>query len=75
MIRLDLIDIAPGPARPGGTLSAILFAMVFLVLLGAALAVFLWFRKRSIHSPEIVHRETFAPAQGNPIQPNNPNQL
>lgn len=47
------IDIAPDPASVGVVAVVILFVVGFVVLLAAALVVFLWYRKRSLRHLEM----------------------
>jgi hypothetical protein len=53
MARFAIIDIAPDPAGVGVVAAVILFVVGFVVLLAAALVVFLWYRKRSMRHREI----------------------
>ena len=52
-MRLALIDVAPDPVGLGVVAAVILFVVGFIVLLAAALVVFLWYRKRSVRHLEI----------------------
>lgn len=53
MSRSAIIDIAPDPAGVGVVAMVILLVIGFVVLLAAALVVFLWYRKRSMRHLEI----------------------
>ena len=50
---LAFIDAAPDPVSLGIVAVVILFVIGFVVLLAAALVVFLWFRKRSMRHLEM----------------------
>jgi len=50
---LAFIDAAPDPVSLGIVAVVILFVIGFVVLLAAALVVFLWYRKRSMRHLEI----------------------
>lgn len=51
--RLAIIDVAPDPVGVGVVAAVILFVIGFVLLLAAALVVFLWYRKRSMRHSEI----------------------
>ena len=51
--NLAFIDAAPDPVSLGIVAVVILFVIGFVVLLAAALVVFLWYRKRSMRHLEI----------------------
>lgn len=53
MASLAFIDVAPDPAGLGIVAVVILFVIGFVILLAAALLVFLWYRKRSMRHLEI----------------------
>jgi hypothetical protein len=53
MASFGLIDVAPDPVSLGIVAVVILFVIGFVVLLAAALVVFLWYRKRSLRHLEI----------------------
>lgn len=53
MANLGLIDVAPDPAGMGIVAVVVLLVIGFVVLLAAALVVFLWYRKRSMRHLEI----------------------
>lgn len=53
MSALLLIDAAPDPVSLGIVAVVVLLVLGFVVLLAAALVVFLWFRKRSMRHLEI----------------------
>jgi len=50
---LVFIDVAPEPVGMGVVAVVILFVIGFVILLAAALVIFLWFRKRSMRHLEI----------------------
>lgn len=50
---LAFIDAAPDPVSLGIVAVVILFVIGFVVLLAAALVVFLWYRKRSMRHLEM----------------------
>jgi hypothetical protein len=52
-LSLLLIDAAPDPVSLGIVAVVILLVIGFVVLLAAALVVFLWYRKRSMRHLEI----------------------
>lgn len=52
---LLIIDAAPDPVGLGMVAVVILLVIGFVVLLAAALVVFLWYRKRSLRHLEINH--------------------
>ena len=75
MALLNVIDVAPNPVGPAGIeilAIVILFVIGFIVLLAAALVVFLWFRKRRLRGSEMIRQDNY-PAV-NPAQVNSPNQ-
>jgi hypothetical protein len=53
MAGLALIDAAPDPASLGIVAVAVLLVISFVILLAAALVIFLWYRKRSMRHLEI----------------------
>ena len=53
MASLGLIDAAPDPVSLGIVAVVIVLVIGFVVLLAAALVVFLWYRKRSLRHLEI----------------------
>lgn len=53
MFLFELIDAAPDPVSIGVVAAVVLFVVGFVVLLAAALVVFLWYRKRSMRHLEI----------------------
>ncbi len=70
-----LLDVAPSPAGNGVLLAAIvLFVVGFVVLLAAGLVVFLWYRKRSLRSVEMIRPDALSAAGAEHTQPSNPNQ-
>ena len=74
MIPMSLIDIRPDPSGVGVALSAILFVIGLVVLLVGAFGFFLWYRKRSLRTLEMLRPESLAIAPSERIQPSNPNQ-
>ena len=71
-MTLILIDIPPDPAGMGLVPAVLLLIMGFILLLAAALVVFLWYRKRGLrHVPMM---RTDATPTGS-AQPSKPNQL
>ena len=50
---LAFIDAAPDPVSLGIVAVVILFVIGFVVLMAAALVVFLWYRKRSMRHLEM----------------------
>ena len=53
MTAILAIDAAPDPVSLGIVAVVIVFVIGFVVLLAAALVVFLWYRKRSMRHLEI----------------------
>ena len=74
MISMSLIDIRPDPSGMGVALSVILFVIGLVVLLVGAFGFFLWYRKRSMRTLEMLRPASLATAPGERIQPSNPNQ-
>jgi hypothetical protein len=75
MALLSLIDVAPNPVGPAGLgilAVVILFVVSFIVLLAAALVVFLWFRKRRLGGSEMTRPDIHPTVS--PVQLNSPNQ-
>ena len=75
MIRwAALIDLAPDPVATGvGIVVAIvLFVIASVILLAAALVLFLWIRKRRLRDREMVRPD--ASPRLDPLQANQPNQ-
>ena len=50
---LGFIDAAPDPVSLGIVAVVILFVIGFVIMLAAALVIFLWYRKRSMRHLEI----------------------
>ncbi|MDX6384410.1 MAG: hypothetical protein QOK48_1983 [Blastocatellia bacterium] len=71
MLHLVLFDVAPDPVSGGaGALVTVLLLVIgSLMLLAAALVVFLWYRKRSFRGVEMIR-----PDVESIVQPSNPNQ-
>ena len=67
-----LIDAAPDPVSIGIVLAVIFFVIAAVILIAGALVFFLWYRKRSRRSQEMI-RPDDAPNQY-PTHLNNPNQ-
>lgn len=72
MALLSFTDIAPNPVGIGIAAVVILFVIGFIVLLTAALVVFLWFRKRRLRGSEMIRPDDYSAL--NPAQVNSPNQ-
>ena len=53
MMWLSFLDIAPDPTGIGIIAVVLLFVIGIVVLLGAALVAFLWYRKRSTRYLEV----------------------
>lgn len=53
MMGLGFMDAAPDPVGIGIVAAAILLVIGAIVVLAAALVIFLWFRKRSMRHLEI----------------------
>ena len=53
MANVVFIDVAPDPVGMGVVAVVVLLVIGFLILLAAALVVFLWFRKRSLRHLEM----------------------
>jgi hypothetical protein len=53
MASLLFVDVAPDPVGMGIVAVVILLVIGFVVLLAAALVIFLWYRKRSMRHLEI----------------------
>jgi hypothetical protein len=59
MIQLILFDIPPSPPGAGGAIAVVLLMVSgFIILAAAALAVFLWYRKRGLRGVEMIRRDT-----------------
>jgi hypothetical protein len=75
MALLSFIDVAPNPVGPAGSgilAVVILFVVTFVVLLAAALIVFLWLRKRGLRGSEMIRPDTHPAVKA--VQVNSPNQ-
>lgn len=57
-MMLAVIDVAPDPVGLGVVAAVFLFVIAFIVLLAAALVVFLWYRKRSARHLAINYPDT-----------------
>jgi len=53
MTGLLFIDVAPDPVSAGGVIIAVLLVLGLILMLAAALVIFLWYRKRSMRHLEI----------------------
>ena len=71
-MQIILFDVAPDPvsAEVGVPLAVLLLVSGSIALIAAALVVFLWYRKRSLRTTEMIRPEIESTAQ-----PSNPNQL
>ena len=58
MVTPGLLDVAPDPVSMGIVLAVILFVVALVVLLIGALVFFLWYRKRSRRSSEMIRPES-----------------
>ena len=68
MIQLMFLDVAPDPTGVGnGALIAIVLLLIsgFIILSAGALAVFLWYRKRSLRTVEMIRTDAIPAAQPN----------
>ena len=74
MSLLIFFDVAPDPVRSGAALGVALVVIAFVILVvgAAALVFFLWYRKRSQRTEEMIRPE-YSSTTG-PVQVNSPNQ-
>jgi Flp pilus assembly protein TadB len=56
MTTYNLIDVAPAPVAIGSGIAVlvVLFVIGFVILLGAALVIFLWWRKRRMRHQQMI---------------------
>ena len=76
-MNLAFLDVRPDPVGPVGIgIVAVVLLMVigFVILAAAGLVFFLWYRKRSLRTVEMIRPDTAAVMAAAPAQPNNPNQ-
>jgi hypothetical protein len=71
-MTLILIDIPPDPAGMGLLPAVVLLVLGLILLLAAALVVFLWYRKRSLRGVEIIRHDALPTAPAQPSRPNQP---
>jgi hypothetical protein len=72
MTQVIVLDVAPDPMRTGAFLGVILLVIVgFIALLSAGVVLFLWYRKRSLRSVEMIRPDALTAER---TQPSNPNQ-
>jgi hypothetical protein len=69
--QMILFDVAPDPIGRGMSLWVVLLVIGFIALLAAGLVVFLWYRKRSLRSVEMIRPDSL-PAE--PAQTSKPSQ-
>ena len=62
MATFGFIDVAPDPVSAGGAIIVVLLVLGLVLLLFAALVVFLWYRKRSMSHLEIGHPDEQRPS-------------
>jgi flagellar basal body-associated protein FliL len=74
MAQLLLLDIPPDPRGVGALLAVVLLVIGFVVLLAVGLAVFLWYRKRSLRGAEMIRPDAAPAGSARHAQPSNPNQ-
>ena len=74
MAQLILLDAAPDPVGIGALLAVVILVVGFIVLLAVGLVSFLWYRKRSLRSFEMIREDTLRAGSAGQIQPSNPNQ-
>jgi hypothetical protein len=74
MAQMILLDIAPDPAGVGASMAVFLLVVALIALMAAGLVLFLWYRKRSLHSVVMVRPEALPVSGAARIQPSNPNQ-
>jgi hypothetical protein len=67
-----LIDIPPDPAGMGLLPAVLLLVLGFILLLAAALVVFLWYRKRSLRHVPMIRTDVSLAAPAQPSRPNQP---
>jgi hypothetical protein len=71
MIQLILLDVAPDPVGSGALIAIVMLAISgFIILAAAALAVFLWYRKRSLGTVEMIRPDTLPAEYAQPGKPN-----
>jgi hypothetical protein len=74
MAQLILLDVAPDPVGIGALLAVVLLVIGFIVLLAVGLVLFLWYRKRSMRSLEMIRPDALSTGRAQHPQPSNPNQ-
>ena len=73
MIQLIFLDVAPDPVGTGVLIAIVLLLISGLIILSAsALAVFLWYRKRSLRTVAMIRPDALPPGPAQPINPNQP---
>ena len=71
-MTLMLIDIPPDPAGMGLLPAVLLLILGFILLLAAALVVFLWYRKRSLRHVPMIRADAAPTGSAQPSRPNQP---
>jgi len=71
-MTLILIDIPPDPAGMGLLPAVLLLILGFILLLAAALVIFLWYRKRGLRHIPMIRTDAPQPAPAHPSRPNQP---
>ena len=73
MIQLIFLDVAPDPVGTGVLIAIVLLLISGLIILSAGgLAVFLWYRKRSLRTVEMIRPDALPTGHTQPINPNQP---
>ena len=71
MIQLIFFDVAPDPVGTGVLIAIVMLVISVLIILSAsALALFLWYRKRSLRTVEMIRPDTLPAEQAQPGGPN-----
>jgi hypothetical protein len=71
-MTLILIDIPPDPAGMGLLPAVVLLVLGIILLLAAALVVFLWYRKRSLRHVPMIRADASPTGFPQPSKPNQP---
>jgi hypothetical protein len=74
MFQTILLDVAPDPTGAGSLAAVVLLVIALIALIAGGLALFLWYRKRSMRGMIMVQHEPLPAAGGSQAQLSNPNQ-
>jgi hypothetical protein len=74
MFQTILLDVAPDPVGVGSLAAVVLLVIALIALIAGGLALFLWYRKRTMRGMIMVQHKPLPAPGGSQAQLSNPNQ-